>query len=249
MLVGWFPKLDLREVHFDHLKTLALGHFIFAYDWQFDWIVSHRSTLTELYLDQCSILYQIGHAKPENWFDKDGFPYVDDDDDSWWSLERSDRVEDTVEETGNRFHLAPTFTSYQTRWHDVFDLFTRQLSRLRVFRFGSSKHWDFKTPNRRVAEVGHDMPIMPWESERAIENELFVSRYLHYDDWEDHYGIRWNDKEGDVDWEVEYDEEEQEWLEGMEEPPDCELEDSRALNALLTKLGSQFSVRKLSDPL
>ncbi|KAE8361241.1 hypothetical protein BDV27DRAFT_167134 [Aspergillus caelatus] len=54
---GFFPKVDLNGIHFPRLKTLALGNFGFVQDSQVEWIISHAETLTELYLDDCTILY------------------------------------------------------------------------------------------------------------------------------------------------------------------------------------------------
>ncbi|EIT75753.1 hypothetical protein AO1008_08286 [Aspergillus oryzae 100-8] len=60
---GFFPKLDLKGIHFPRLKTLALGNFGFAQDAHVEWIASHEATLAELYLDDCTILYDILHSK------------------------------------------------------------------------------------------------------------------------------------------------------------------------------------------
>ncbi|KAB8226523.1 hypothetical protein BDV33DRAFT_186595 [Aspergillus novoparasiticus] len=54
---GFFPKLDLNGIHFPRLKTLALGNFGFVQDSQVEWVISHAATLIELYLDDCTILY------------------------------------------------------------------------------------------------------------------------------------------------------------------------------------------------
>ncbi|KAK2801885.1 hypothetical protein FQN51_005034 [Onygenales sp. PD_10] len=57
--IGFNPKLNFRGVHFPHLECLELGFFCFFCDSQLDWILSHRSTLRELYLDHCPILCQV----------------------------------------------------------------------------------------------------------------------------------------------------------------------------------------------
>jgi len=57
--MGFFPKLDLRTIHFPQLRTLALGNYTFTHDWQLEWITSHALTLQNLYLDDCPILYQM----------------------------------------------------------------------------------------------------------------------------------------------------------------------------------------------
>lgn len=74
---------------------------------------------------------------------------------------------------------------------------------------------------------------MPWESEAFIRNELFEERYLHYNDWDEYYGVQWGDiEESDIDFEN------QEWVAGMEKTPECDEQDQAALKALLSKMGS-----------
>ncbi|KAL4932109.1 uncharacterized protein BDV17DRAFT_288188 [Aspergillus undulatus] len=58
LYIGFFPKCDLRPLHFPRLKTLALGNHTFCHDSQPQWILSHADTLTELYLDDCSIMWE-----------------------------------------------------------------------------------------------------------------------------------------------------------------------------------------------
>ncbi|KAF2140322.1 uncharacterized protein K452DRAFT_54123 [Aplosporella prunicola CBS 121167] len=55
---GFCPKLELRGIHFPNIQTLALGGFTFSHDWQLDWLVSHKATLKNLYLDNCALIYQ-----------------------------------------------------------------------------------------------------------------------------------------------------------------------------------------------
>jgi hypothetical protein len=75
------------------------------------------------------------------------------------------------------------------------------------------------------------MPIMPWESEHAIPNKMFDTRYLHYDDWGEQYKVKWEDShqwdyikfvctDDDI----------------LEKAPACEEEDEEALRALLATL-------------
>ncbi|USW56073.1 hypothetical protein Slin15195_G093920 [Septoria linicola] len=54
---GVYPACNLEDIHFPQLEKLALGNYVFAYDWQVDWIVSHGSTLKTLVLDNCPITY------------------------------------------------------------------------------------------------------------------------------------------------------------------------------------------------
>jgi hypothetical protein len=64
--VMWFTpfpvKVDLRPIHILRLQSLALGHYTFFHDPEFDWVVSHQSTLKKLCLDICFILHQIDFA-------------------------------------------------------------------------------------------------------------------------------------------------------------------------------------------
>ncbi|KAJ5192326.1 hypothetical protein N7449_008468 [Penicillium cf. viridicatum] len=55
---GFYPKLSLEGIHCPNLQSLALGNFTFFEDQQLDWILAHSSTLEELYLDDCSILFR-----------------------------------------------------------------------------------------------------------------------------------------------------------------------------------------------
>ncbi|KAI5363741.1 hypothetical protein Slin14017_G057050 [Septoria linicola] len=54
---GVYPACNLEDIHFPQLEKLALGNYVFAYDWQVDWIVSHGSTMKTLVLDNCPITY------------------------------------------------------------------------------------------------------------------------------------------------------------------------------------------------
>jgi hypothetical protein len=54
---GIWPFVDLRQIPtFTRLKSLYLGNFTIAHDWQIDWIVSHSATLEELVFDDTSII-------------------------------------------------------------------------------------------------------------------------------------------------------------------------------------------------
>lgn len=68
---GFYPKCDLRGVHFPQLRTLSFGNHTFVDDSQLDWILSHGTTLTELYLDDCPILLEMGYLDPSVFAFKD----------------------------------------------------------------------------------------------------------------------------------------------------------------------------------
>lgn len=217
--VGWFPKVDLRSVHFTQLETLSLGHFVFSHDHQIDWILGHASTLQELYLDQCSILYQHGFGKRRNeCVDGEGYPATKP---PVYSLD---------------YDKASLYLgSYATRWCDVFSLFSTSLHRLRTFRFGTSSQWDFDTENR-YDDAGPGMPVMPWEGERDLEQQLFEKRYLVWDDWSNEYVSCWRDGSAEQDCLLATLGDDD--ARRFEEYPTCTSEDERQLRELLKKLGS-----------
>jgi hypothetical protein len=221
---GYFPKLELRGLHLPHLQTLALSQYVISHDWQVDWILSHRATLRELYLDHCSILFQIGHSDP-TWLDEEGYPKHNKD---CQSVYPGKYPHLNNEDIYNKVRLI----SYRTRWHNIFDRFAQSLPHLRVFRFGSSEQWNFDMENR-FDDASPGLPIMPWESEVYIKNEIFEARYLHYNDWDEKYGVKWGAGEYD---EITF--EDTRWTGGMEEPPACKEEDEKALRALLSKMES-----------
>jgi hypothetical protein len=230
--VGWFPKLDLRSVHFNSLQSLTLGQFIFSHDWQFDWIVSHGPTLRALYLDHCSILHQIGYAHT-NGLDSEGY-FAYDETMDWPRSPAVDPAHDAE---------WPIFVNYEIRWHEVFDRFSRELPELHTFKFGTSRSWVFFSereydkdeempdlPCENRYDDGGGMPIMPWESETDMKNEIFAARYLHYNDSNDEYGVNW-DEDMYVSWNNER------YTAGKQGPPGCEDEDKAALQNLLRKIG------------
>jgi hypothetical protein len=227
--LGWFPKLDLRNVYFPQLKCLALGQHIFHHNRQIDWIIPHSSTLEELYLDRCSILYQIGHTIPK-WLDEEGYP-KEDSNGYDWSPDPENLQDD------NAFSLILQFESINLRWHDIFFRFAEGLV-LQDFRFGSSKQWkstDSRYINQGCQSVG--MPFMTWENEKNIENQILGTRYLIWDDMVQEYRPRWtsqaglynNNKAKNSFWR-------DEWRATFEPYPDCREDDQTALHALLEKI-------------
>jgi hypothetical protein len=227
--LGWFPKLDLQSVHFPQLKLLAFGQHIFHHERQIDWIVSHRSTLDELYLDRCSILYQIGHTIPE-WLDEEGYPREGSNNYDWSS--DPENLQDD-----NEFSHTLQFVSINIRWHDVFSRFAEDLV-LQDFRFGSSKQW--KSTDSRYIDQGCQtggLPFMPWEDEKNIENQILGTRYVIWDDMVQEYRPRWTSKAGvynnnkatDKFWR-------DEWKARFEPYPNCKEDDENVLHALLEKI-------------
>ncbi|KAJ4302667.1 hypothetical protein N0V90_001556 [Kalmusia sp. IMI 367209] len=116
---GIFPFMDVREIHFPNLVSLALGKWTVAHDWQFDWITSHGATLEELILDDVAISYIM-------WME-------DEMVEANWPDMRPWKGRDTVK-------------LYSTRWHEVFPKFQQQLPKLRHFR---TEHEGWQTFSRR----------------------------------------------------------------------------------------------------
>ena len=220
--VGWFPKLDLRCVHFARLETLALGQFIFSNELPFEWITSHSETLRELYLDHCSILYQYGAGRHrDEWLDDEGYPITDPT--PGYSF-LGDCPDDNI----------VSFGSYSKRWHEVFNHFSSALGRLCTFRFGTSARWKFDVVNR-YDDASPGMPVVPWEVERDLLNGIFSERYLIWDDFNSEYFTRWADQgEEKVKHSKYWDERD---LERFEEYPECTADDMSALHEFVKKIG------------
>ncbi|PIG79070.1 hypothetical protein AARAC_008054 [Aspergillus arachidicola] len=129
---GYYPKLDLRGVHFPRLRTLALGNYTLVHNSQLDWILSHRDTLTELYLDDCAILWVVAP------FDKD--------------KERTYLDPDSY--TTHPGLVGHGYATYDKRWHHYFKTL-QELSHLRHFRYGHSEYWsgDESTPFECETEI------------------------------------------------------------------------------------------------
>ncbi|RAH67288.1 F-box domain-containing protein [Aspergillus aculeatinus CBS 121060] len=128
---GFYPKLDLRGVHLPRLKTLALGKYAFVHDSQLQWILSHGKTLTELYLENTPILFEV-------------------------SVYNKDRA---LLDSGRYTHKPGLrekhFATYDKRWHHYFRAFQAGLPHLRHFRYGRSELWweDNMTPLERETGI------------------------------------------------------------------------------------------------
>ncbi|CAI6334267.1 unnamed protein product [Periconia digitata] len=223
ILFGFFPRLDLRDVHFPNLKSLCFGYYVFAQDSQFDWITSHAATLQELYMDDCSILYSIAHTIP-GWLGEDGFPLEHPPNTSecygrsftpWEEEDLNDEVDEKLK-----------LVNYPTRWFDIFSRFQKELPRLRRFAFGKSKQW-FHDTTSRYGYVGGP-PHVPWEAENDLENEILRDRYAVYCDWECSYSEAW-DMNDDDEWKKKCPAEWRSWFENF---PACDEEDQIALRSL-----------------
>ncbi|KAL4951719.1 hypothetical protein BDW69DRAFT_196252 [Aspergillus filifer] len=168
LYVGFFPKCDFRHLHFPRLKTLALGNHTFIDDSQLTWILSHSATLSELYLDDCAIIWEAavwgGSEHGENTYSRTLIP---------------------KESFKPHPHLpAPKlYYSYLTRWADYFRAFKEKLPALRHFRYGHGPNWwtDDCTP----FETETSIPIGFHEESYMVFNDgLLPSEYMKHIHWE-----------------------------------------------------------------
>jgi hypothetical protein len=224
--VGWFPKLDLRPVHLPRLRSLTLGHHIFYHSHQIDWILSHNSSLEELNLDRCAILYQVGHSI-KNWLDDEGYPVGKD----LHNIGYLNYGWSTIPNNDNGSW--PNFVSFDLRWHSVFHRFEQILRKLRTFRFGESEQWNFDGPSQfdETDTPGYPLPIMPWHDEHNIVRCTMQFCYRIWDDWDQQYRYDWKRSDG-----THYSEGHiwrDGWIAELELPPDCLQKDKDALEALL----------------
>ncbi|KAJ5780368.1 hypothetical protein N7457_005528 [Penicillium paradoxum] len=121
---GFYPKFSLEGIHFPNLQSLALGNFTFFEDKQLDWILSHSSTLEEIYLDDCPIIFDVrmlDYQLSECPIPASEMQYVLEENgcDGW------------------RYY-------YPRRWSDYFASFEAGLPHLRHFATGHSEAWDFE---------------------------------------------------------------------------------------------------------
>ncbi|OJJ30775.1 hypothetical protein ASPWEDRAFT_117384 [Aspergillus wentii DTO 134E9] len=126
---GFYPKLDLRGVHFPHLKTLALGNYTFIHDTQLDWILSHGHSLCELYLDECAIVFAARMTEPE-------------------TVQHCYLDSTQITRLSNEYHA-----TYSARWHDYFSAFQSELPHLRHISMGRSDWW-LGMPFEMEGEIG-----------------------------------------------------------------------------------------------
>ncbi|KAL3457117.1 hypothetical protein BJX64DRAFT_293458 [Aspergillus heterothallicus] len=166
---GFFPPCDLTDVHFPRLKTLALGNYTFMDDSQLDWITSHGSTLQELYLDDCPIMYEVT-VQPED-------------------TGRTFLVKDRYK-THPRMHT-DLYASYDKRWADYFRDFDEKLPHLTHFRFGHGTTWHDSSPFEGETDIvigfyehymtycegygpSQYMPSLIWDVEDETEDSAMV---------------------------------------------------------------------------
>ncbi|KAL3452975.1 hypothetical protein BJX65DRAFT_319526 [Aspergillus insuetus] len=161
---GFIPYLNLTDVHFPRLQHLVLNKFTFAIDSHLTWITSHAATLTSLYLNDCSILYDIG---------------INDTDLPNIPLSQCEMEQRAYPETNPEFPDLMEdayFYSYPKRWHHFFDTFRTSLPRLRDFQMGLGSDEGDAVPTKTS---------LPFEREREIRMGLVADRYLafYFDDY------------------------------------------------------------------
>jgi hypothetical protein len=112
---GMYPFCDLRSVFFPNLKSLALGNYTIAHDWQVSWILSHASSLESLLLDDCPMVIAVCMERRH--------------------YERNWEISEMTRYDGNP--LRTVFTKYiDLRWTTVLDRFRNSLPKLRHFVMG-----------------------------------------------------------------------------------------------------------------
>ena len=110
---GVYPRWQPSNLHFPHLKSLALGKWTIAFDWQIEFITSHAQTLEQLILTNCPILHALRMTRRQlenDWQSRlpgtcRGKPYTE----NWFC---------------------------DLRWHTVLDTFRTQLTKLKHFSMG-----------------------------------------------------------------------------------------------------------------
>lgn len=122
---GFYPKLSLEGIYFPSLQSLALGNFTFFQDEQLNWIISHGSTLKELYLDDCPIL---SHVRILDYQENSGK----------CPLPASEMQLAREEDRGDSW-----LYDYPRQWSEYFASFEGGLGCLRHFAIGSSEKWNF----------------------------------------------------------------------------------------------------------
>ncbi|KGO55375.1 hypothetical protein PEX2_030790 [Penicillium expansum] len=149
---GFYPKFSLEGIHCPNLQSLTLGNFCFFEDQQVDWILSHSSTLEQLYLDDCLIFFRARILDNEGQLAMCPIPksrmefqpgY------SWWDFWHYD---------------------YPSRWSDLFASFKTGLPHLRRFAIGHNRAWD--------ADPEYEIPF---EKELDLVPALMHDRYMAFE--------------------------------------------------------------------
>lgn len=161
---GIFPFCDLRSVLFPNLRSLALGMFTIAHDWQIDWIIAHGSTLRSLILDRCPIVVAVHMTEKQ--------------------IGRNWRLVDMqyLEGSGSQSVYSK---GIDLRWGPILDRFSYSLPKLRHFAMGRG---DWK--NRKMFEERYELvsgleksryivfdcgiELMEWIEGGSLKDDKFV---------------------------------------------------------------------------
>lgn len=155
---GFNPKLSLEGIHCPNLQSLTLGHFSFFEDQQVDWILSHSSTLQELYLDDCSILFRARIQDSKYKLDNCPIP-----------TSRMEFQAGDVRGEASLYHRGDAWLyHYPRRWNDYFVSFETGLPHLRRFVIGHNGAWSPKTE-------------LAFEKELELVPALMHDRYMEFD--------------------------------------------------------------------
>ncbi|MCJ1309723.1 hypothetical protein MMC25_003383 [Agyrium rufum] len=160
---GYFPKCDLRKIHFRKLRTLELGNYSFSHDWQHKWILRHGETLEELVLDHCCILTYTANFGA---MDEEKYPVQPEED------------------RGRSY-----FYEYPRAWSTYFSRFKRWLPHLKTFRMGSGDwrdginffgegHWRTGLNEERYMTLDRTVESSPWQTVDAFPLEDFMGSDL-----------------------------------------------------------------------
>lgn len=101
---GCYPKVNMEDVHFPNLQSLALENFSFVNDDQLNWLLQHSSTLEKLYMDSCFIVFYVSIPDQGNVVEKTPLAASDME----TSVSSSPRLTDRL------------IYRYPRRWHDYF---------------------------------------------------------------------------------------------------------------------------------
>ncbi|KAL4883487.1 hypothetical protein BJY04DRAFT_216309 [Aspergillus karnatakaensis] len=155
MYWGFFPACDITGLHFPRLKSLALGNYTFVDDRQLDWVLSHSSTLEELYLDDCPILIDVA-------------VYHEHLDERGTLLDRSKYQSHPGFRSEPGAMYNKLLATYGMRWADYFRAFNERLPHLKHFRVGHNPHW-------------WENDTTPFEVEEEIEIGFYESYMVYCD--------------------------------------------------------------------
>ncbi|KAF2628187.1 hypothetical protein BU25DRAFT_458036 [Macroventuria anomochaeta] len=217
---GVYPPWQPGDLHFPRLRSLALGKWTIAFDWQIDFIVSHSDTLQELFLTNCPILHALRMTPRQS--------------DNQWRRPRA----------GTARGKPPTNNFFSgLRWHTVLLAFKSKLPKLKYFSMGPGPLGGLVFDRRDFRDDE------AFEDRYKLSPRIDSARYAVFDfgagpaewlDGDSEYRQRWHRGKGGfdgTDWvEKEMDEE----VRKKANYPDCLQEDQAALEGLLRSLRERW---------